>query len=192
MLKKRVSLITHRRGMSLADFDAHWSGPHVPIVLELPGIRTYVQHHVVPGQRNEAHPGIDGIAEVVFDAPEDQPSNTHYSAIQKEDELAFVSGVTAMPMLEATHRFAQFSVWLVSMDEVTDLSDLPGSVQHDRRDESQPIMTRPLLLSESPAPISLVSCGFADREAARAAYDSLVDRAGRGLRVVLTESVRIL
>jgi hypothetical protein len=59
--------------------------------------------------------GLDGIAEVLFDPPESQPSNTHSSEEQSRDELEFVTAMTAVPIVEPVHHFAPYSVWIVSV-----------------------------------------------------------------------------
>ena len=68
---KRVTLIVPRKGMTLADFHAHWSGPHGAIARDLPGLVWYVQNHVIgvlwrtPGYLGD----VQGIAEVAFHDP---------------------------------------------------------------------------------------------------------------------------
>ncbi len=72
ILRKRVTLIKAKAGMSSADFDAHWSGPHGELAKELPGLIWYVQNHIVDcltppqGRFGEVH----GIAELAFQDPE--------------------------------------------------------------------------------------------------------------------------
>jgi hypothetical protein len=58
MLKERISGIERRTGMIAAEFDAHWAGPHVPIVRRLPGPpRTLIGDASSPPRRNDARQG---------------------------------------------------------------------------------------------------------------------------------------
>ena len=47
-LIKRVSFIKRRPGMSPEEFSRYWREVHGPLALDLPGMRRYVQCHVVP------------------------------------------------------------------------------------------------------------------------------------------------
>jgi len=68
---KRITLIVPRKDMTLADFHAHWSGPHAAIARDLPELVWYVQNHVIrvlwctPGYLAD----VQGIAEVAFHDP---------------------------------------------------------------------------------------------------------------------------
>ena len=189
MLRKRVSIMRQRPDLTKDRFDAHWAGPHVPIVLALPGIQHYVQHHIVP-TRGEWHPGIDGIAEVVFDAPETVASNTHFSEVQAQDELEFVTAVTTMPVLEPVHRFAAYNVWVIGPGRPQDAGGFPGDVLIDERDRDQPVFSRPLLGTEAEPPGAMVSCGFDTLAEAQLAHERLVARGVPGERIVLSASTR--
>ncbi|MDF2443853.1 MAG: EthD domain [Subtercola sp.] len=189
MLRKRVSIMKSRTDITKQSFDAHWAGPHVPIVLALPGIQHYVQHHLVPDWAG-GHPGIDGIAEVVFDAPESTPSNSHFSEVQAQDELAFVTAVTTMPVLLPVHRFAPFIVWVISREVPADVASFTGDVLVDTRDTAQPVFGRPLLGTEPEPPGAMVSCGFETLAEALDAAGVLAARAVPGERIAVSESTR--
>jgi uncharacterized protein (TIGR02118 family) len=63
---KRVSLVRRLPGMTHEEFVAHWSGPHVEIVRNLPGLRGLrlnVVEEWTPGGG-----GWDGIGELWFDS----------------------------------------------------------------------------------------------------------------------------
>lgn len=201
MLKKRISIIERRAGMTPDEFDAHWAGPHVPIVRLLPGLEYYVQHHLVAGQEELRAQKLDGIAEVLFDAPENQPSNTHTSDAQQQDELEFVTAMTAIPILEPVQHFAPYSVWIVSR------ADLDGSeltvagashISTERRDDAQPVMTRAHLGTEAEPTRTYIKLAFETLDAADAAYrdlsarDELLGQPRSTLRIALTESTRML
>lgn len=68
---RRITLIEPKRGMPLADFHAHWSGPHAEIAVNLPGLTWYVQNHVVRplSDATGRWADIHGIAEIAFKDP---------------------------------------------------------------------------------------------------------------------------
>ena len=61
---KRVSLVAKKEDLSTEQFRAHWSGPHIEIVRQLPGLRGIRLNHVADadGPRD-----WDGIGELWFD-----------------------------------------------------------------------------------------------------------------------------
>ena len=65
---KVVSWFRRKPGMSFDDFDAYWRHEHPKVVLQLPGLRKYVQNHLlaspVDGGRE---PFADGVAETWWD-----------------------------------------------------------------------------------------------------------------------------
>ena len=64
---KRMTLLRRRTGDTAAAFQAHWSSVHSTFVLELPGIRRYVQNDVI---RRPSRVLCDGIVELWFDDTE--------------------------------------------------------------------------------------------------------------------------
>jgi len=65
---KRMALIRRRPDMPAHAFRAYWRGVHGPIVAGVPGVRRYVQHHVVGSfAAGTAFEGIDGFVELWFD-----------------------------------------------------------------------------------------------------------------------------
>jgi uncharacterized protein (TIGR02118 family) len=44
---KSVSLLTRKAGMTHAQFVKHWVEVHAPLALAVPGLRRYVQSHIV-------------------------------------------------------------------------------------------------------------------------------------------------
>jgi uncharacterized protein (TIGR02118 family) len=68
---KVVGLLTRRPEISHEQFVRHWLDVHGPLALAVPGIRRYVQSHIV-GMRTrpdiaETDVEIDGIAELWYD-----------------------------------------------------------------------------------------------------------------------------
>ena len=68
---KSISLLTRKAGMTHAQFVKHWADVHAPLALAVPGLRRYVQSHIVEERTRPdipALPGeVDGIAELWFD-----------------------------------------------------------------------------------------------------------------------------
>jgi uncharacterized protein (TIGR02118 family) len=65
---KLIYCISKKPDMTVEAFQAYWRDVHAPIAGAIPGLRRYVQCHVVPetyGGRTA--PGFDGAAELWFD-----------------------------------------------------------------------------------------------------------------------------
>jgi uncharacterized protein (TIGR02118 family) len=65
---KLIYCISKKPDMSVEDFQRYWREVHAPIAAAIPGVRRYVQCHVVPetyGGRTT--PGFDGAAELWWD-----------------------------------------------------------------------------------------------------------------------------
>jgi uncharacterized protein (TIGR02118 family) len=68
---KTVGLLTRKSGWTREQFTKHWVEVHAPLAHKVPGLRRYVQSHIL-GERTradiEATPvELDGIAELWFD-----------------------------------------------------------------------------------------------------------------------------
>jgi uncharacterized protein (TIGR02118 family) len=71
---KVLGLLTRKAGLSHEEFVKHWYEIHGPLALSVPGIRRYVQSHIV-GTRTrpdipETDVAVDGIAEIWYDDAE--------------------------------------------------------------------------------------------------------------------------
>jgi uncharacterized protein (TIGR02118 family) len=64
---KVLTFIKRRGGMPVDEFQAYWRNEHPKVVTRLPGIRRYVQSHVLPESYAKREPIYDGIAEVWAD-----------------------------------------------------------------------------------------------------------------------------
>ena len=68
---KRVSLLTRKAGLSHEQFVKHWLEIHAPLAHAVPGIRRYVQSHILEEQKRPDIPStdvdVDGIAELWYD-----------------------------------------------------------------------------------------------------------------------------
>ena len=64
---KVLTFITRKAGMPVDEFQTYWRTRHPDVVTRLPGIRRYVQSHVLPESYAKREPVHDGIAEVWAD-----------------------------------------------------------------------------------------------------------------------------
>src|SRR6266481_2686488 len=64
---KAVSFFKRKAGMSVDAFQAYWRTAHPEVVVQLPGVRRYVQSHTLPSAYRKGEPAYDGIAEVWAD-----------------------------------------------------------------------------------------------------------------------------
>jgi uncharacterized protein (TIGR02118 family) len=67
---KTIGLLTRKDGWTHEQFMKHWVEVHAPLAHAVPGLRRYVQNHII-GERTRDIPAtdveIDGIAELWFD-----------------------------------------------------------------------------------------------------------------------------
>ena len=68
---KSISLLVRKPGMTREQFMRHWVEIHAPLALEVPGLRRYVQSHILEDRKRPDVPPldveIDGIAELWYD-----------------------------------------------------------------------------------------------------------------------------
>ena len=64
---KVLTFINRKAGMPVEEFQTYWRTRHPDVVTRLPGIRRYVQSHVLPESYAKGEPVHDGIAEVWAD-----------------------------------------------------------------------------------------------------------------------------
>ena len=68
---KSISLLTRKPGMTHEQFVKHWVETHAPLALAVPGLRRYVQSHILEERTRPdiktTDVEIDGIAELWWD-----------------------------------------------------------------------------------------------------------------------------
>jgi uncharacterized protein (TIGR02118 family) len=68
---KSVGLLTRKDGLTREEFVRHWVEVHAPLAHAVPGVRRYVQSHIVEERTRPDIPAsdveIDGIAELWYD-----------------------------------------------------------------------------------------------------------------------------
>jgi uncharacterized protein (TIGR02118 family) len=71
---KNISLLTRKPGLTHEQFMKHWFEIHAPLALKVPGIRRYVQTHILDERKRadiaSTDVEIDGIAELWYDSRE--------------------------------------------------------------------------------------------------------------------------
>ncbi len=90
---KALSTFRRRDGMSVEKFQTYWREEHPKVVLQLPGLRKYVQNHVLESQyANGRQPFADGVAETWWDDRDDLKAHRGTDALENllADELEFM------------------------------------------------------------------------------------------------------
>lgn len=68
---KSLGLLVRKDGVTHEQFMRHWVEIHAPLALKVPGIRRYVQSHIVDERHRPDIPdigvAIDGVAELWYD-----------------------------------------------------------------------------------------------------------------------------
>lgn len=64
---KLIYCISRKPELSVEEFQRYWRETHGPIAGRIPGLRRYVQSHVVPELYARQIPSFDGAAELWFD-----------------------------------------------------------------------------------------------------------------------------
>ena len=64
---KLIYCISKKPGLTVEEFQRYWRETHGPIAARIPGLRRYVQCHVVPELYGRQDPPYDGAAELWFD-----------------------------------------------------------------------------------------------------------------------------
>lgn len=69
-LVKGVWRMRRKPGVSLGEFRRHWIEIHGVIATKIPGVRRYVQSHVIDEAYSYGEPRWDGVAQLWWDSPE--------------------------------------------------------------------------------------------------------------------------
>ena len=71
---KTIGLLVRKAGMTHEQFVRHWVEVHAPLALHVPGLKRYVQSHIVDQRHRPDIPSIgvevDGIAELWYESRE--------------------------------------------------------------------------------------------------------------------------
>ena len=90
---KLIYCISRKPEMSVEEFQKYWREVHAPIARAIPGLRRYVQCHVVSETYSgRTAPGFDGAAELWWDSMDDMRSAMGSPEVRAalEDEKNFI------------------------------------------------------------------------------------------------------
>jgi uncharacterized protein (TIGR02118 family) len=89
---KLIYCISKKPGLSVEEFQRYWRDTHGPIAGRIPGLRRYVQCHVVPELYGRQTPAYDGAAELWFDDLDAMRSAMQSDEVKAamEDEKNFI------------------------------------------------------------------------------------------------------
>ena len=98
---KVVAFFKRKPGITVEDFDRHWSTRHADLVRRLPGLRRYVQNPTLASGYRRREPVYDGVAEAWFDDGEAlrvSGASREYAAV-KADEAGFIDGASLASLI---------------------------------------------------------------------------------------------
>lgn len=96
-LVKGVFQLRAKPGLTHLEFRKHWLTTHAQVALKMPGIRRYVQSHLVDEAYLYARPRCDGVAHVFFDSA--QAMTDSFASPAGKDDLADGEKFIDMPNL---------------------------------------------------------------------------------------------
>jgi len=102
---KALSFFKRKAGMSVEAFQAYWRASHPDVVVKLPGVRRYVQSHVILSGYRKGEPVHDGIAELWFEdtwAIRANAGTAAYAAVVA-DEAKFIDRSTMGLLITEEH-----------------------------------------------------------------------------------------
>jgi len=104
-LIKGVWQIKRKPAMPLNKFRQYWREVHGPIAARLPGLRRYVQSHLIDDAYLYAEPRFDGVAQLWFDSP--QAMLTAFESAQGKataaDSLEFIDASSQWMFVAREH-----------------------------------------------------------------------------------------
>ena len=89
---KLVAFFKRKQGLTVEEFQEHWSTRHAELVVRQAGMRRYVQNHTLPSGYRNGEPDYDGVAEAWFDDTEAMRAlapSPQYAAV-RADEAHFI------------------------------------------------------------------------------------------------------
>ncbi|WP_051791261.1 EthD family reductase [Amycolatopsis jejuensis] len=190
MLKKRLILIRKRPDLDFRAFDDHWAGPHANIVVDLPGLKEYVQNPVVApeGERD-----VDGFAELWDDDAADPDSARRVAGLLADDEPRFLGALTGFSADNVESYEAEAKVWVLGAFDpqvfVDAVADLPVTGFVGTEPANGRLMDRPRLAREAAAPARILT--ICTTLSAGPAVHAAVTEAGGSVRAFLTHTRRI-
>lgn len=102
---KLVYCFRRRPDMDHTTFSRYWRDVHAPLGARIPGLRRFVQSHVVPSSRSLRPPDYDGMAELWFDDMESliaARESLEYE-LATADETNFIDGLRTAFFITEEH-----------------------------------------------------------------------------------------
>jgi uncharacterized protein (TIGR02118 family) len=103
---KSISLLTRKAGISHEQFVKHWLEVHAPLAHAVPGLRRYVQSHIVAERTRPDIPtldvAVDGIAESWYDDVDalKRANASAQAKILHDDGATFIGGIKTFTIEE--------------------------------------------------------------------------------------------
>jgi uncharacterized protein (TIGR02118 family) len=103
---KSISLLTRRPELSHEEFVRQWVDTHAPLAHAVPGVRRYVQNHILDERRRADIPtteiAVDGIAELWYDdrAAMDRGNASAEAKRLHDDGALFIGGIKSFTVEE--------------------------------------------------------------------------------------------
>lgn len=97
MTIRALTLLVRHSDLSREDFDLYWREKHATVARRIPGLRSYVQHHLITSVERtgvpSGPPSVDGISDLNFDSLGDLEAALSSSEADDaaRDALNFVS-----------------------------------------------------------------------------------------------------
>ena len=107
---KSIVMFKRKPGMDVREFQRYWREEHPKVVMQLPGIRRYVQSHpTLESYRNGREPAYDAVAEVWWDDFEALRVSSHSDAwpLVAADETHFIDASTRTLLITQEHVIAE-------------------------------------------------------------------------------------
>ena len=145
---KVITFLKRKPGMPVEEFQRYWLTRHPEVVVRLPGVRRYVQSHVLPSAYRKGEPIYDGIAEVWADSTDALRAMTRSpeNASVQADEARFIDRATMGVIVTEEHVIADGAVAPEAVKAVELLSRRPGTpvdeFQRHWRDAHGPLVAR--------------------------------------------------
>ncbi|MDQ0615169.1 uncharacterized protein (TIGR02118 family) [Microbacterium sp. W4I4] len=201
-MPKRITYLTKRDDLTREQFRAHWATPHAAIAVDLPGVVSYRQNHVV--SEGASRYDIDGIVELWFASDDAVGAGLDSDVADRliEDEQRFLSGIVGGTVLSgAPTPHWPYKVWVLvrtlapwAGDGVSvwvdDTATSVGALGHavNVADDDGPRLVRERLRVSPEPPRVSVCFGFENIAAATGACDDIA-RASRDLDGVIDADV---
>ena len=186
-MPKRITYLSKRDDLTREQFRAHWATPHAAIAVDLPGVVSYRQNHVV--SEGASRYDIDGIVELWFASDDVVRGGLDSDVADRliEDEQRFLSGIVGGAVLSgAPTPHWPYKVWVLARTSASGAGDFISAWANDTAtsvgalghavnvaDDDGPRLVRERLRVNPEPPRVSVCFGFEELAAATDACDDI-------------------